>query len=184
MGRRLVTPVPAPPAAGGNLSQCADIARGPSPVACFHLRVHVRLLLVTPPAAPFHLAPPPPHPPCTRYHHPPLSGARNAQVFRTAKGKQLPVYVDYRNGGTRMLTILRRYRGADRVRLLPCCFWLRAGGGLLGFPALRCRCPAIHLWPPSCPWLWGMLCASGPSGPRRGTRGGHRDVGGGRCDGR
>lgn len=93
--------------------------------------MHVRLLLVTPPAAPFHLAPPPPHPPCTRYHHPPLSGARNAQVFRTAKGKQLPVYVDYRNGGTRMLTILRRYRGADRVRLLPCCFaegWRGAPG--------------------------------------------------------
>ncbi|GAB0497818.1 hypothetical protein MMPV_009155 [Pyropia vietnamensis] len=36
------------------------------------------------------------------------------RVFRTAKGKQLPVYVDYKNGGTRILTILRRYRGADR----------------------------------------------------------------------
>lgn len=33
------------------------------------------------------------------------------QVFRTAKGKQVPVYTDYRNGRTRAMTILRRYRG-------------------------------------------------------------------------
>jgi large subunit ribosomal protein L49 len=34
-------------------------------------------------------------------------------VKRTAVGLQLPVYRDYRNGRTRVLTILRRYRGDE-----------------------------------------------------------------------
>ena len=34
-------------------------------------------------------------------------------VKRTAKGLQMPVYRDYRNGGTRVLTILRRYHGNE-----------------------------------------------------------------------
>nr|CCA24515.1 conserved hypothetical protein [Albugo laibachii Nc14] len=35
------------------------------------------------------------------------------KVKRTAKGLQLPVYRDYRNGRTRVLTILRRYDGHE-----------------------------------------------------------------------
>jgi large subunit ribosomal protein L49 len=34
-------------------------------------------------------------------------------VFRTEKGKQLPVYTDYRNGRTRCMTIVRRIRGDE-----------------------------------------------------------------------
>lgn len=45
-------------------------------------------------------------------HVPPLPSPL-AQVFRTVKGKQLPVYTDYRNGRTRCMTILRRYRGDE-----------------------------------------------------------------------
>lgn len=33
------------------------------------------------------------------------------RVFRTTKGKQIPVYTDYKNGRTRCLTIVRRFRG-------------------------------------------------------------------------
>eukprot|EP01138_Halocafeteria_seosinensis_P000185 gb/GECG01000191.1/.p1 GENE.gb/GECG01000191.1/~~gb/GECG01000191.1/.p1 ORF type:complete len:162 (+),score=10.76 gb/GECG01000191.1/:1-486(+) len=33
------------------------------------------------------------------------------RVERTTKGRQLPVYTDYRNGRTRVMTILRRYKG-------------------------------------------------------------------------
>lgn len=88
------------------------------------LRVCVRLPLAPPRPAPFPPFSPSPAPyptSCSRCHHPPPSGACHLQVFRTAKGKQLPVYVDYKNGGSRILTILRRYRGADRVRLLFFC---------------------------------------------------------------
>lgn len=31
------------------------------------------------------------------------------------KGKQLPVYTDYRNGRSRCMTILRRYRGDEAL---------------------------------------------------------------------
>lgn len=37
------------------------------------------------------------------------------RVFRTARGRQLPVYTDYRNGRTRCLTIVRRLRGDVRA---------------------------------------------------------------------
>lgn len=37
------------------------------------------------------------------------------RVFRTTRGKQLPVYTDYRNGRTRCLTIVRRMRGDVRA---------------------------------------------------------------------
>lgn len=33
------------------------------------------------------------------------------RVFRTEKGKQIPVYTDYRNGRTRCMTMVRRFRG-------------------------------------------------------------------------
>jgi translation initiation factor 1 (eIF-1/SUI1) len=36
-----------------------------------------------------------------------------SQVFRTEAGKQLPVYTDYRNGRTRCMTIVRRFRGDE-----------------------------------------------------------------------
>jgi large subunit ribosomal protein L49 len=37
------------------------------------------------------------------------------QVKRTVKGKQIPVYSEYKNGRTRHLTILRRYDGDIKV---------------------------------------------------------------------
>lgn len=36
------------------------------------------------------------------------------RIFRTPKGKQIPVYTDYKNGRTRCLTIVRRFRGDAR----------------------------------------------------------------------
>lgn len=33
------------------------------------------------------------------------------RVFRSSKGRQIPVYTDYKNGRTRCLTVLRRIRG-------------------------------------------------------------------------
>lgn len=45
-------------------------------------------------------------PPMGGYEHLPF------RVFRTPKGKQLPVYTDYKNGRTRCLTIVRRFRGS------------------------------------------------------------------------
>ncbi len=33
------------------------------------------------------------------------------QITRTSKGKQLPVYSDIRNGGTRTITVVRRVTG-------------------------------------------------------------------------
>lgn len=44
---------------------------------------------------------------------PPMGGFEELpfRVFRTAKGKQLPVYTDYKNGRTRCLTLVRRFRG-------------------------------------------------------------------------
>lgn len=44
---------------------------------------------------------------------PPIGGYDNLpfRVFRTVKGKQVPVYTDYKNGRTRCLTIVRRFRG-------------------------------------------------------------------------
>ena len=36
-------------------------------------------------------------------------------VKRTSKGLQLPVYRDYRNGNTRVLTILRKYTGDENT---------------------------------------------------------------------
>lgn len=44
-------------------------------------------------------------PPMGGYDHLPF------RVFRTVKGKALPVYTDYRNGRTRCMTIVRRFRG-------------------------------------------------------------------------
>ncbi len=37
------------------------------------------------------------------------------RVLRTPKGKALPVYTDYRNGRTRCMTMVRRYRGDAQV---------------------------------------------------------------------
>lgn len=44
---------------------------------------------------------------------PPIGGYDELpfRVFRTVKGKQIPVYTDYRNGRTRCLTSIRRFRG-------------------------------------------------------------------------
>lgn len=44
---------------------------------------------------------------------PPMGGYDDLpfRVFRTSKGKQIPVYTDYKNGRTRCLTLLRRIRG-------------------------------------------------------------------------
>lgn len=44
---------------------------------------------------------------------PPMGGidALPFRVFRTPKGQQLPVYTDYKNGRTRALTLVRRFRG-------------------------------------------------------------------------
>lgn len=36
------------------------------------------------------------------------------RIFRTTKGRQIPVYTDYKNGRTRSLTIVRRFRGDAR----------------------------------------------------------------------
>lgn len=41
------------------------------------------------------------------------SPTQQPQVFRTTKGKQLPVYTSYHNGRTRCMTIVRRYRGDE-----------------------------------------------------------------------
>ena len=37
--------------------------------------------------------------------------ADKLQVFRSVKGKQVPVYTDYKNGRTLALTIVRKFRG-------------------------------------------------------------------------
>lgn len=37
------------------------------------------------------------------------------QVARTEKGQQLPVYTDFRNGRTRVLTLVRRCSGQPQV---------------------------------------------------------------------
>lgn len=50
-----------------------------------------------------------------RFPHPAVGGL--AQVSRTAKGKQLPVYTDYKNGRTRVLTVVRKVAGDVEVRL-------------------------------------------------------------------
>lgn len=44
---------------------------------------------------------------------PPMGGYEDLpfRVFRTSKGKQIPVYTDYKNGRTRCLTLVRRIRG-------------------------------------------------------------------------
>lgn len=44
---------------------------------------------------------------------PPMGGfdALPFRIFRTSKGKQIPVYTDYKNGRTRALTLVRRFRG-------------------------------------------------------------------------
>lgn len=44
---------------------------------------------------------------------PPMGGFEKLpfRIFRTTKGKQLPVYTDYKNGRTRCLTLVRRFRG-------------------------------------------------------------------------
>lgn len=44
---------------------------------------------------------------------PPMGGFESLpfRVFRTAKGKQIPVYTDFKNGRTRCLTLVRRIRG-------------------------------------------------------------------------
>lgn len=44
---------------------------------------------------------------------PPMGGYEDLpfRVFRTAKGKQVPVYTDYKNGRGRCLTLVRRFRG-------------------------------------------------------------------------
>lgn len=44
---------------------------------------------------------------------PPMGGYEDLpfRVFRTVKGKQIPVYTDYKNGRTRCLTLVRRFRG-------------------------------------------------------------------------
>lgn len=44
-------------------------------------------------------------PPMGGYEHLPF------RIFRTTKGKMLPVYTDYKNGRTRCLTLVRRFRG-------------------------------------------------------------------------
>ncbi|KAI0561658.1 Ribosomal protein L49/IMG2 [Gracilaria domingensis] len=44
---------------------------------------------------------------------PPMGGTECLpfSVFRTPKAKQIPVYTDYRNGRTRCMTVVRRFRG-------------------------------------------------------------------------
>lgn len=48
-------------------------------------------------------------PPMGGYDHLPF------RVFRTTKGKQIPVYTDYKNGRTRCLTLVRRFRGDENA---------------------------------------------------------------------
>lgn len=48
---------------------------------------------------------------------PPMGGFDDLpfRIFRTPKGKQVPVYTDYKNGRTRCLTLIRRFRGDAHV---------------------------------------------------------------------
>ena len=36
-------------------------------------------------------------------------------IQRTEKGQQLPVYIDYKNGNTRVVTQIRKYEGDETV---------------------------------------------------------------------
>lgn len=47
---------------------------------------------------------------------PPMGGYDSLpfRIFRTTKGKQIPVYTDYKNGRSRCLTLVRRFRGDVR----------------------------------------------------------------------
>lgn len=46
-----------------------------------------------------------------------MLGCRHEQVTRTGKGQQIPVYTDFKNGRTRVLTLVRKVTGDKKVCL-------------------------------------------------------------------